>query len=71
MSSSHPLPEGRAQPLDRDVWLRTAAGIGQLTLGTWLLVAWLVQGPRWLIGALVVASAVLGFASLARWRWRT
>jgi len=36
---------GRRLSVERESWLRAPAGIAQLTLGTWLAVAWLVQAP--------------------------
>ncbi len=45
-------------------WLRTGLGISQLTVGTWLLVAWLIGAPMWLVLSLVAASATL---LVARW----
>lgn len=64
MSGHDAVSGGSRSSVEREAWLRAAAGIAQLSLGTWLVVAWLVQGPTPITVGLIVAS----FAACARQR---
>jgi len=51
-------------------WLRLAVGIAQLSLAIWLLVAWLVGAPTWVLLILAILSFVTVGFSLLRWKRR-
>lgn len=61
---------GSRSSVGRETWLQAAAGIAQLTLGTWLVVAWLVYAPTPITVGPIAASFATVLASVIRWRWR-
>lgn len=70
MRANRSIAVGPGRVNQREIWLRTAAGIGQLTLGTWLLVAWLIGAPSPILASLVIASLALVLLSRRHWRGR-